>query len=334
MFGSVYNDYYVKNKKNMQELRTEEEIIALWQGDIKKPKVSIKCITYNHEKYIEDALEGFLIQETDFPFEICIHDDASTDKTADIIRKYEKAYPRIFKTIYQVENQYSQGNSPGHIVNKICKGEYIAVCEGDDYWVDPKKLRIQVQYLDAHPEIVISSFDAIIIDEQGRMVSKSKLPDVHKRDYAPEELIQGKAWLLTLNWMHKNIDVGGIPERHNVLNGDTFLTSLLGQHGGSHHHTDIQSSVYRMHKGGIWSSLDKINKIDAQLNTYFWMYSYYKRIGKEKYAQEYLKKYRQKFADRFTFFEVLGIFLWVIKKNARKLLGDSLYGKLKKIVGR
>ncbi|AFJ01907.1 glycosyltransferase [Methylophaga frappieri] len=93
----------------MRNLRSQTEIMASWEGDLSSPVVSICCITYNHDAYIEDALEGFLIQETDFPFEILIHDDASTDRTADIIREYEAAYPNLIKPIYQVENQYSQG---------------------------------------------------------------------------------------------------------------------------------------------------------------------------------------------------------------------------------
>src|SRR6056297_583375 len=124
----------------MRNLRSEQQIMANWYDGPSNPIVSISCITYNHEPYIEDALEGFLLQETDFPFEILIHDDASTDHTADIIREYESTFPTLIKPIYQSENQYSQGNRPGIINIKRAKGEYIALCEGDDYWTDPFKL--------------------------------------------------------------------------------------------------------------------------------------------------------------------------------------------------
>lgn len=132
----------------MRDLRTEDEIIANWKSDIEQPMISICCITYNHESYIEDALEGFLIQKTDFSFEILIHDDASTDDTAGIIRDYEKKYPRIIKPIYQTDNQYSK-NTRQSINGKFniprAKGEYLMFCEGDDYWNSSFKIQHQVE---------------------------------------------------------------------------------------------------------------------------------------------------------------------------------------------
>ena len=103
-----------------------------------KPPISICCLTYNHEPYIEQCLEGFLMQKVDFPIEILIHDDASTDKTAEIIRKYESKYPEIIKPVYQSENQYSKGISVSRVYQfPRAQGKYIALCEGDDYWTDP-----------------------------------------------------------------------------------------------------------------------------------------------------------------------------------------------------
>jgi len=117
------------------------------------PLVSIDCITYNHKQYIRDAIEGFLMQITNFPVEILIHDDASTDGTAEIIREYEKQYPWLIKPVYQTENQYSKHNG---IISKIqyarARGKYLAFCEGDDYWTDPYKLQKQVDFLETHPD--------------------------------------------------------------------------------------------------------------------------------------------------------------------------------------
>lgn len=106
--------------------------------------VSISCLTFNHASSIKQCLDGFLVQKTNFHFEVLIHDDASTDGTVDIIRTYELEYPNIVKPVYQTENQYSMGVSPTWKYNAPrWKGEYIALCEGDDYWEDPLKLQKQ-----------------------------------------------------------------------------------------------------------------------------------------------------------------------------------------------
>jgi len=118
-----------------------------------KPLVSVCCITYNHELYIRQAINGFLMQKTSFPIEIIIHDDASTDNTARIIKEFEDKYPDIIVPIYQKINQYSLGIKPlQNIVWPIVRGKYIALCEGDDYWIDPLKLQKQVDFLEANPD--------------------------------------------------------------------------------------------------------------------------------------------------------------------------------------
>lgn len=132
---------------------TQEKVMQNWNGEI--PLVSISCITYNHEPYIMQTLDGFLMQKTRFPFEVLIHDDASTDRTADIIREYEKKFPKIIKPIYQKENQYSKGNRAilASFVYPRAKGKYIALCEGDDYWIDENKLQKQVDFMEQNPDV-------------------------------------------------------------------------------------------------------------------------------------------------------------------------------------
>lgn len=116
-------------------------------------KVSVYCLAYNHEKFIRNALEGFVNQKTNFKYEVIIHDDASTDNTANIIREYENKYPDIVKAIYQTENQHSKGiRIFKTFIYPMAKGKYIAVCEGDDYWCDNNKLQKQFDYMEKHSE--------------------------------------------------------------------------------------------------------------------------------------------------------------------------------------
>lgn len=135
------------------------------------PKVSIICIAYNHEKYIEKTLQSFIMQQTNFNFEILVHDDASTDGTADIIRKYEEMYPDLIKPIYQSENQYSQNVEIVYQFNyKRAGGEYLAQSEGDDYWTDPLKLQKQYDYLNEHSEVSACIHPDKMINEEGTTI--------------------------------------------------------------------------------------------------------------------------------------------------------------------
>ena len=133
---------------------------------LSSPLLSICCITYNHENFIRQALDGCLMQQTNFPIEIIIHDDASTDNTANIIREYQGKHPHLIKTILQRENQYSAMGF-GFISNvfKEAQGKYIALCEGDDYWTDPLKLQKQVDFLEANPDFAICFHNAVVINE-------------------------------------------------------------------------------------------------------------------------------------------------------------------------
>ena len=134
------------------QLRTQEKITSKWPANA-EPLVGIRCTTFNQEKYIAECLEGFLIQETTFPFEVIVHDDASTDNTASIIREYEAKYPKIIKPIYETVNQYSKNDgSFTRIITSHLVRKYIAMCEGDDYWTDPLKLQKQVSFLESNPE--------------------------------------------------------------------------------------------------------------------------------------------------------------------------------------
>lgn len=135
--------------------------------------VSVLCTAYNHQSYIAKALESFLMQKTDFLFEVLVNDDASTDATADIIRQYEEKYPEIIKPIYQKENQHQKGvDSLKQILFPAAKGKYIAICEGDDYWTDPTKLQQQFDYMQEHPDCPLVAHESIKIFENGDLMGK------------------------------------------------------------------------------------------------------------------------------------------------------------------
>ena len=115
--------------------------------------VTVRCCTFNQVRYIRDCLNGFVMQKTNFRFEAIVHDDASTDGNADIIKEYGEKYPDVIKPILETENQWSKRDgSLGRIMDQNTHGKYVAWCEGDDYWIDPLKLQKQVDLLEAHPE--------------------------------------------------------------------------------------------------------------------------------------------------------------------------------------
>lgn len=142
------------------------------------PLLTIICTAYNHEKYIQECLEGLVIQQTNFAFEIIVHDDASTDKTQQIIDIYAKKYPKLFFNIYQTENQFSKAdiNIWYDIMLPQARGKYIAICEGDDYWTDPLKLQKQVDFLENNKEYVFCTHRYKVFYENEKCFDKKTFP--------------------------------------------------------------------------------------------------------------------------------------------------------------
>lgn len=126
-------------------------------------KVIIKCFTYNQEKYIEDALKGFVRQKTTFPFCALVVDDCSTDRNVETIKEYERKYPDIIKGFYLQENYFSQKKDKNPLLQAwVDRSQYIAYCEGDDYWIDENKLQRQVEFLDSHPDYMMHFHNALV----------------------------------------------------------------------------------------------------------------------------------------------------------------------------
>lgn len=219
-----------------------------------KTLVSVLCITYNHERYIRQCLDGMLMQRTLFPFEILIHDDASTDRTPDIIRDYEDKYPDIIKPIYQIENQYSKGvNITLEIQFPHAKGKYIALCEGDDYWIDPLKLQKQVDFLENNPDYSMFFHNAIEHFEH-KNIKDRLFSNVKNADYSGVEIY--KRWIIPTASvvLHRSVIEADLYQaaikNKKFMFGDIliFLTAAnLGRVRGS---SDVMS-VYRKHEGGV-----------------------------------------------------------------------------------
>lgn len=153
--------------------------------------VSIYCLAYNHEKYIRKTLNGFLNQETDFRYEIIVHDDASTDGTTAIIQEYEKKHANIV-AIYQTENQYSKRiNIVKSFVEPYVRGKYVAMCEGDDFWIDPHKLQKQVTALEAHRDSFFCVHKVIEIYETGEKTGRFLPPNSYTtKEYSSRDFLE------------------------------------------------------------------------------------------------------------------------------------------------
>lgn len=141
---------------------SEAAVAESWIGPAETPLVSIICHAFNHAGFIADAIHGFLGQRTDFPFEIIVRDDASTDGTDRIISGFASRYPRLLRTVFESENRYSQGVMPSTATFPLARGRFIALCEGDDFWCDPSKLQRQVDQLRQHPAAGIAIHPAIM----------------------------------------------------------------------------------------------------------------------------------------------------------------------------
>lgn len=298
--------------------------------------VSINCITYNHEKYIAQAIESFLMQETDFDFEILIHDDASTDRTPSIIKEYELKYPDKIKVIYQKENQYSKGIKVSRLNVSRATGKYIAICEGDDYWISPYKLQKQVDYMENNPSCSLCVHAGQLINEsKDKKVSDYTLGS-KSRKFNTEEVIRGGGALFLTNSMlyraeykdsypafFENSPVGDYPLAINL--------SLLGEV----YYVNEIMSAYRQSVIGSWSNrvlsngrkiithYEKMLVMLDELNQYT-DYKYKKVIEvtkKDNYLPIYLAK---KEMDEFSKAEVKSLYAKLSFKRKLILLLNNI----------
>ncbi|NMB57344.1 glycosyltransferase [Candidatus Beckwithbacteria bacterium] len=213
---------------------------------MKFPKISILCLAYNHEKYISQTIDSFLMQKTNFDYEILIHDDASTDKTPEILKEYQKKFPNIIKLVIQKENQLSKIKT-GILKTFLlpsAKGKYIALCEGDDYWIDAYKLQKAVDSLDQNSDCIMFAHNSYILYPDNRKELLIKRNNV----------LNNKFSLINQIYTHTSARV--FRNIKNLPPGDIFQYHYLLSKGNCYYY-DKPLSVYRYNHKGVWSSVDR-----------------------------------------------------------------------------
>ena len=247
--------------------------------------VSVRCIVFNHEPYLRQCLDGIVMQQTDFRFEAFVHDDASTDGSADIIREYAERYPDIIKPYIEEENLYSKKDGSFRRVTyspENLRGKYIAQCEGDDYWTDPLKLQKQVDYLEAHPDCMLCFTNATMHWEDGSgKPDRLFAPNLEERDYAGPEMTAD--WITpTASFVFRR-DILDTDFYHQVIAhpkvsivGDIPLVLTCARFGQVHALQDV-TCVYRRQANGF---VLKANS-RKQLAMGDYRYCLYKVFGRE-----------------------------------------------------
>ena len=264
--------------------------------------VSICCITYNQESYIRDALDGFVNQKTNFKYEVLIHDDASTDRTAEIIREYQEKYPDLIKPILQTVNQYSLGltnvsgtwNFPRAVKNG---SKYIAMCEGDDYWIDEHKLQRQVDYMEEHPDCALA-FHSAKVEVPGNAVTERMMRPYQKdRIVTPEEIIDKTSGYATASLMFRTEMVKELPDFYNNAPLADIPLQLLAANMGYGYYMDEPMCVYRLGVAGSWTAMMKQGNYEKKQQDYARamkkMYQGYDEFSEKKFHETVVRAWRR-----------------------------------------
>ena len=191
---------------------------------VENPLVSVSVVTYNHEKYISECLDGILMQKTDFPFEILLGEDESTDGTRDICIEYAKQYPDKIKLyLHSRDNNIKINGIPTGRFNFLynlthAKGKYIALCEGDDYWTDPLKLQKQVDFLEGNPDFAICFHNALVLWDDKSQPPKYFCAKNQKQTSTIEDVIE-KWFIHTASMVFRKEYITPLPDEFkNVYN--------------------------------------------------------------------------------------------------------------------
>ena len=256
------------------------------------PLISIRCKVFNHERYLRQCLDGFVMQKTTFPFEAIVHDDASTDGSAAIIREYAEKYPDIIKPIYETENQYCKHDgSLGKVLdaNMHPHSKYIAYCEGDDYWTDPNKLQIQVDFLESHPDFVMCSHDYIEFYESSQEFAALSHCGRSKADenegcndfveYSLDNYFRSW-WTQPLTCVYRRGSYGQEIWNKGYSSSRDFIYYYYVLKHGKGALIKRLMGVYRKHGGGEWAKMDLTEQNRTSIKYAFEIY----RIEKDKRA--------------------------------------------------
>jgi glycosyltransferase involved in cell wall biosynthesis len=228
-----------------------------------EPKVSVLMVTYNHENFIAQAIESVLMQKTDFPFELVIGDDCSTDGTREIVREYSLKYPGIIRAVLRERNIGARENF--RQVFLASRGRYLALLEGDDYWTDSRKLQLLADVLDAHPETAICGHRTIRHDEDG--ARPDKVIEESPPGFYDLEAMLPRCFLHTSSVMFRRVIEEPPAWCSHLLMGDLPLFVEVARHGNICF-LDECMAVYRVHGGGVWSGLDDIKRSRNNLALY------------------------------------------------------------------
>lgn len=243
--------------------------------------VAIRCTVYNHEPYLRQCLDGFVMQQTNFPFKAIVHDDASTDGSAAIIREYAEKYPDIITPIYETENQYLK-NTIGKIMSAAIHPatKYVALCEGDDYWTDPLKLQKQVDFLESHPDFAFCCTNHQCYQQERGLMEKEAVYDwVFKGELADKDFLEithdnyfDHWWIRTLTVMYRRYPYTDEMKKkgYDVFRDDVYYYNVLN-HGKGALLKDVMG-VYRRHAGGLWAGNDPIDNYRIAVANAFEIY--------------------------------------------------------------
>jgi len=255
-----------------------------------KPKVSVLMITYNHEAFIGQAVESALNQETDFSYEIVVGEDKSTDGTREILLGYEARYPEKIHLVLHETNLGQGGKANFAETLWECRGQYIALLEGDDYWISPYKLRKQVDFLETHAECASCFHPAQFVDEQGKTLPQVAGASQAQRISTVEDLLITN-FIPTASVMFRANALRRLPDWFfTLLRGDWAIHVLVAKHGNIGR-LDENMSAYRYHQGGLWSSVNSEMQILDTIREYYYFNEYlnyrHSRLIRDLISREY-----------------------------------------------